>query len=110
MLRKTKLCRRMVYFGENMATEAEPETQTVVNQEALPVESWINQAEAGQDMLTMILSFLQVPGHVLLVQGAPGTGKTTLALEILRRLVERHKVYASSRTSPTKLRQHFPWL
>src|SRR3989442_10393141 len=79
MLRKTKLCRRMVYFGENMATEAETETQTFVNQEALPVESWINQAEGGQDMLTMILSFLQVPGHVLLVQGAPGTGKTTLA-------------------------------
>ncbi len=110
MLRKTKLCPRMVYFDENMTTEAEPETQTVVKEEALPVESWVNQAEAGPDMLTMILSFLQVPGHVLLIQGAPGTGKTTLALEILRRLLDRHKVYASSRTSPTKLRQHFPWL
>ncbi|HZF21555.1 MAG TPA: DNA/RNA helicase domain-containing protein, partial [Dongiaceae bacterium] len=72
-----------------MTSEVEPETQTVVNEDALPVESWVNQAEAGQDMLTMILSFLQVPGHVLLIQGAPGTGKTTLALEILRRLVER---------------------
>lgn len=110
MLRKRQLCPRIVYFGENMTSEAEPETQSVVTQEALPVESWVNQAEAGQDMLSMILSFLQVPGHVLLIQGAPGTGKTTLALEILRRLVERHKVYASSRTSPTKLRQHFPWL
>ena len=79
MLRKTQTCPRIVSFGENMTSEVEPETQTVVTEEALPVESWVNQAEAGQDVLTMILNFLQVPGHVLLVQGAPGTGKTTLA-------------------------------
>jgi KaiC/GvpD/RAD55 family RecA-like ATPase len=58
----------------------------------------------------MLLRFLETPGDVLLVQGQPGTGKTTLALEILRNSRASRKVYASSRTSPTKLRQHFPFL
>jgi KaiC/GvpD/RAD55 family RecA-like ATPase len=58
----------------------------------------------------MILRFLQAPGNVLLVQGSPGTGKTTLALEILRNAPAARKVYCSSRTSPTKLRQHFPFV
>jgi KaiC/GvpD/RAD55 family RecA-like ATPase len=58
----------------------------------------------------MVLRFLETPGDVLLVQGQPGTGKTTLALEILRNSPASRKVYASSRTSPTKLRQHFPFL
>jgi KaiC/GvpD/RAD55 family RecA-like ATPase len=62
------------------------------------------------DHLAMLLRFLETPGDVLLVQGQPGTGKTTLALEILRNSRASRKVYASSRTSPTKLRQHFPFL
>src|SRR3989442_11756085 len=49
--------------------------------------------------------------------GAPGTGKTTLALELLNETkgtrigthtISPNKVYVSSRVSPTKLRRHFP--
>jgi len=42
--------------------------------------------------------------------GPPGSGKTTFALEILNSLDETHKIYASSRVAPTRLRQHFPWI
>src|SRR5438132_12521789 len=58
----------------------------------------------------LILKFLQTPGQVLLVQGPPGSGKTTFALEILNSLEQTHKIYASSRVAPARLRQHFPWI
>src|SRR5437667_10144277 len=61
-------------------------------------------------MFDLILKFLQTPGQVLLVQGPPGSGKTTFALEILNSLEETHKIYASSRVAPARLRQHFPWI
>ncbi len=61
-------------------------------------------------LMSLILNFLDVPGQVLLIEGAPGTGKTSLALEILNQMENAHKVYVSSRVSPTKLRQHFPWI
>jgi KaiC/GvpD/RAD55 family RecA-like ATPase len=61
-------------------------------------------------MMKLFLEFLDIPGNVLLIQGAPGTGKTTLALEISHALGESHKVYASSRVSPVKLRVQFPWI
>src|SRR5713226_2381058 len=61
-------------------------------------------------IMSLILNFLDVPGHVLLIEGAPGTGKTSLALEILNQMEDTHKVYVSSRVSPTRLRQHFPWI
>src|SRR2546426_57351 len=61
-------------------------------------------------MFDLILKFLQTPGQVLLVQGPPGSGKTTFALEILNALEETHKIYASSRVAPARLRQHFPWI
>jgi KaiC/GvpD/RAD55 family RecA-like ATPase len=64
----------------------------------------------SNDLFAMVLHFLQAPGNVLLIQGSPGTGKTTLALEILRNSPVARKVYCSSRTSPTKLRQHFPFV
>jgi KaiC/GvpD/RAD55 family RecA-like ATPase len=47
---------------------------------------------------------------VLLVQGSPGSGKTSLALEVLSKMGQTHKLYASTRVSPQKLRQHFPWI
>src|SRR6266851_2274534 len=61
-------------------------------------------------LMNLILNFLDVPGQVLLIEGAPGTGKTSLALEILNQMENAHKVYASSRVSPARLRQHFPWI
>src|SRR2546422_11155518 len=61
-------------------------------------------------MFDLILKFLQTPGQVLLVQGPPGSGKTTFALEILNSLEETHKIHASSRVAPARLRQHFPWI
>src|SRR2546428_1304594 len=62
------------------------------------------------DIVRLLSKFLQTPGHVLLVQGSPGSGKTSLALEILSTMGQTHKLYASTRVSPVKLRQHFPWL
>src|SRR4029077_4197438 len=61
-------------------------------------------------MMNILLKFLETPGNVLLIQGAPGTGKTTLALEILYAMRDSHRVYASTRVSPVKLRTQFPWI
>jgi KaiC/GvpD/RAD55 family RecA-like ATPase len=58
----------------------------------------------------LLLEFLEVPGNVLLIQGAPGTGKTSLALELLNAMRDSHRVYASIRVSPIKLRKEFPWI
>src|SRR5256884_7383507 len=81
------------------------------HQEA-PMERAPVQPETSLEsvMFDLILKFLQTPGQVLLVQGPPGSGKTTCALEILNSLEETHKIYASSRVAPARLRQHFPWI
>src|SRR5437870_12553183 len=59
-------------------------------------------------MFDLILKFRQTPGEVLLVQGPPGSGETTFALEILNSLEETHMIYASSRVGPARLRLQFP--
>ncbi|MHC1567409.1 MAG: gas vesicle protein GvpD P-loop domain-containing protein [Candidatus Syntropharchaeia archaeon] len=48
-------------------------------------------------------------GYSLLVRGAPGSGKTTFALELLRRYKERG-IYFSTRSNRDALYDQFPWL
>lgn len=59
-----------------------------------------------------IISFLQSPGgHSLLVKGEAGTGKTTLALQIIEALSDMQpEYYLSSRVSDVALYHQFPWL
>jgi KaiC/GvpD/RAD55 family RecA-like ATPase len=60
-----------------------------------------------QELVEVLLSRR---GYSLLLKGAPGTGKTILALEIIGLLRDSNAVYISSRVSPTALYEHFPWL
>jgi len=55
--------------------------------------------------------FELLPGQTLLIKGEPGTGKTILSLEILKEICEeRNGLYLSTRVSPDKLYELFPWI
>jgi KaiC/GvpD/RAD55 family RecA-like ATPase len=54
-------------------------------------------------------NFLQ-KGHTLLIKGDAGTGKTTLALEILRYLEPVDCIFFSTRIPPSILYEYYPWL
>jgi len=50
-------------------------------------------------------------GQTLLIKGLPGTGKTTLALEIMRTLCEKNNgLYITTRTYPERLYITHPWI
>jgi KaiC/GvpD/RAD55 family RecA-like ATPase len=49
-------------------------------------------------------------GFSLLIKGAPGTGKTLLALEIVRMFGSVNAVYLSTRVPKRTLYEQFPWL
>ena len=50
-------------------------------------------------------------GHSLIIKGEPGSGKTTLALEILNHFKDKMKVYyLSTRVADDILLQQFPWV
>ena len=53
-------------------------------------------------------AFAKKQGFSLLIKGDAGTGKTTLALEILARMPNAH--YISSRIQPSSLYNYFPWI
>jgi KaiC/GvpD/RAD55 family RecA-like ATPase len=55
--------------------------------------------------------FLNLETYSLLIKGNSGTGKTTLALTILKSLREtKNFFYISTRTSPRQLFDDYPWL
>ncbi|MEM0449925.1 MAG: gas vesicle protein GvpD P-loop domain-containing protein, partial [Methanomassiliicoccales archaeon] len=57
-------------------------------------------------------SFLLSPGgHSLIIRGNAGTGKTTLALQIIEELSEiDNSFYFSTRVSDSVILNQFPWL
>jgi KaiC/GvpD/RAD55 family RecA-like ATPase len=58
-----------------------------------------------------LIQFLRQKTYSLLIKGHTGTGKTTLALSILRHLnINKNCLYISTRVSPGQLFQYYPWI
>jgi KaiC/GvpD/RAD55 family RecA-like ATPase len=58
-----------------------------------------------------LMRFIHRDTYSLLIKGFAGTGKTTLALTILRALESKNNFfYISTRISPKQLFQYYPWL
>ncbi|HUW43152.1 MAG TPA: gas vesicle protein GvpD P-loop domain-containing protein, partial [Thermoplasmata archaeon] len=59
-----------------------------------------------------ILSFLSSPGgHSLILRGMAGTGKTTMALQLIEEMSHiQQSYYMSTRVSDQSLFNQFPWL
>jgi KaiC/GvpD/RAD55 family RecA-like ATPase len=58
-----------------------------------------------------LIQFLRQETYSLLIKGHTGTGKTTLALSILRELeINKDCVYLSTRISPDQIFQYHPWV
>ena len=58
-----------------------------------------------------LVRFIQRDTYSLLIKGLAGTGKTTLALTILKALGSKNNFfYISTRISPKQLFQYYPWL
>ena len=58
-----------------------------------------------------LMRFIQSDTYSLLIKGYAGTGKTTLALTILKALESKSNFfYISTRISPKQLFQYYPWL
>src|SRR5919199_4883144 len=69
----------------------------------------------GDDSLMHIpeelMRFIRSDTYSLLLKGFAGTGKTTLALTILKTLGTKNNFfYISTRISPRQLFQYYPWL
>jgi KaiC/GvpD/RAD55 family RecA-like ATPase len=54
--------------------------------------------------------FLNLESHSLLIKGLPGTGKTTLALQLLDYFGSEKGLYFSTRVGQSKLSKQFPWI
>jgi KaiC/GvpD/RAD55 family RecA-like ATPase len=70
------------------------------------------KAASGQSVLPPeLLQFLNRRSCSLLIKGEAATGKTTLALSILREIgADSDYLYLSTRVSPSQLFDNYPWL
>ncbi|HJT09543.1 MAG TPA: ATPase domain-containing protein [Candidatus Nitrosotalea sp.] len=83
------------YLDEPMVGDID-NSQTLYNEVKIP-------KELGQ--------FLRHETYSLLIKGYTGTGKTTLALSILKELnISTNCLYISTRVSPDQLLQYHPWI
>ena len=83
------------YLGESMTDDIE-NSQPVHSEVKIPKE---------------LLQFLRHETYSLLIKGNTGTGKTTLALSILKELnINKNCLYISTRVSPDQLFQYYPWI
>jgi KaiC/GvpD/RAD55 family RecA-like ATPase len=58
-----------------------------------------------------LVNFLKQDTYSLIIKGVAGTGKTTLALTILKEMqIKTNCLYISTRISPEQLFQYYPWL
>jgi pentatricopeptide repeat protein len=58
-----------------------------------------------------LVNFLRHDTYSLIIKGLAGTGKTTLALTILKEMqIKTNCLYISTRISPEQLFQYYPWL
>ncbi len=58
-----------------------------------------------------IIEFFSLGGRSLIIRGAPGTGKTTLALEILEQFKSKgESIFISARIDEQSLKGHLKWI
>src|SRR5690348_8267920 len=69
----------------NMMTGDDSGEEETILEPRVEVETASFEKSKPGDLLDLMSRFLESPGNVLLIQGAPGTGKTTIALELLNR-------------------------
>jgi KaiC/GvpD/RAD55 family RecA-like ATPase len=68
-------------------------------------------ADSPMHMPEELMHFIQRDTYSLLIKGFAGTGKTTLALTILKTLGSKNNFfYISTRISPKQLFQYYPWM
>lgn len=71
----------------------------------------VKEAKYSQYIPSELREFVKHDTYSLLIKGCAGTGKTTLALTILRTLgIKENFQYISTRISPPQLFQYYPWL
>jgi len=72
----------------------------------------ISEGQGLRNFPKEIISFMSSPGgHSLIIRGMAGTGKTTLALQLIEEMAHvQQSYYMSTRVSDQSLFNQFPWL